>query len=436
MRLSSAALRRLAFVALVALLASVSMTPRTQQATDTVTLVWDPNPSGTSGYRIHVGTEPRVYDQTYDVRRATSFVFSDGVPGTRYYFAVTAYDAAGRDSPPSNEVSVLIGVEPETPVISQGCAASVAGRCDGMRVRADTLGPVRGIVGLPDGRLLVIENASQVRVLAPHGLITSPSLSIDASDAELTELVVASTFDRTAFVFVGTTELRRDGERAFRVIRYRLVQDTLGEGATIVGDLSFRGEHAPRFTVDDAGGIFVAMPGAGAARSDAYAGRVLRFAADGSVPEDHRGLSPILAHGLPVPLDLDWDGRAVWVVGLDERTQPVIGRLQLDTATDEWPRPLGPSGFAIPPGLEVAAFDVVSAGVAAPLASHAVIVDTMHRLHRVSIRDQESAAQVVAMTWTAHGVPIDVARGPLGSMYVVVKTSAGAFAVVEVPDRQ
>jgi hypothetical protein len=436
MRFSSVALRRLAFVALVALLATVSMALQTQQPTDSVTLAWDPNPPGTSGYRIHVGTESRVYDETYDVRRATSFVFTDGVPGTRYYFAVTAYDAAGRDSPPSNEVSMLIGGEPEASVSAQGCAASVAGSCDGMRVRADTLGLVRGLAALPDGRVLFVENGSQVRVLGPRGLVASPSLSIDAPDTELTELVVASSFDRTAFVFVGTTERRRDGERAFRVIRYRLVQDTLGEGATIVGDLSFRGEHAPRFTVDDAGGIFIAMPGAAGARTDAYAGRVLRFAADGSVPEDHRGFSPILANGVPVPLDLDWDGHTVWVIGLDERSQPVIGRLLLETGAEEWPRPLSAAGFAIPPGLEVAAFDVISGGFAQSLASHAVIVDTKHRLHRVRTRDQESGPRVEALRWTAHGVPVDVTVGPLGSMHVVVETAPGAFAVVEVTERQ
>ena len=416
------------------LLATVSHA--NQQAPDDVTLAWDPNKVATSGYRVYVGTESRVYDESFDVGLATTFVFSDGVPGTRYYFAVKAYNASGHESPASEEVSTVVGDEPEYSVIATNRAASVAPASHGTRLRADALGPVTGLAALPDGRVLFVENGRRVRLLEARGLITPPSLSTDDGDAEFTELVVDPSFGRSAFVFVGMTELRRDGERDFRVIRYRLVGDALGEGAAVVAGLSFRGEHAPRFVVDDAGRIYVAMPGAGEARADVYAGRMLRFAADGSVPPDQRGSSPILAESYPIPLDLDWDGRAVWIIGLDRDSQPAIGRLLPDTADNEWPRRLRGTDLQTPPGFEVAAFDVTTPSVSDPSSSPAVIVDTTRRLHRIRARVQDAVHEVEAMAWSTDALPVDVAVSPQGTIHVSVRTSAGSFAVVALTDRQ
>jgi hypothetical protein len=427
MRSSSAALRRrVGFLALVALLAAVSTTPRTAQSPASITIAWDANDDTTSGYRVHVGTESRIYEQTFDVGPDTSFVYAEGVPGTRYYFAVSAYDAHGSESPTSDEVTTVVGVEDEARVIFQGCPASAGGECQTTRVRADGLGPVRGLAALPDGRVLFVENARQVRVIEPGGLVATPSLGIDEGDAEFTELVVDPSFASTSFVFVGRTEPGQNGHQDFLVVRYRLVGDTLGQGAIIVGNLSFRGDHAPRFTVDDAGRIYVAMPRAADAGADLYGGRVLRFAADGSVPEDHPGSSPILAESLPVPLDLDWDGRAVWIVGLDERSHAAMGRVLLDAGDQEWPRRLSATSLESPPGLEVSALEMAG--------RQGVLIDTTQRLHRVLRFDLESVPQVEAMTWSANGLPLDVAIGPHGSIFLVVRMATGAFAVVEVTD--
>ena len=177
------------------------------------------------------------------------------------------------------------------------------------------------------------------------------------------------------------------------------------------------------------------MPGGAAARSDPYAGRVLRFAADGSVPEGQRGFSPIFADGFAVPRDLDWDGRGVWLVGLDERSQPGIARLLLDSADDQWPRQLSGAGLDLPPGLDVFAFDVTVPNGAHPSSAPSVIVDTTRRLHRVTMRERAFGARLEAMDWSADGVPVDVAVGQNGSIHVVIRTATGAFAVIQVIDR-
>jgi len=74
-----------------------------------VTLAWNP-PSGTSnlsGYRIYIGTAPGNYlqpaGQGISVGNVTTYTLLGLSGGTRYYFAVTAFDTTGNESPYSNE---------------------------------------------------------------------------------------------------------------------------------------------------------------------------------------------------------------------------------------------------------------------------------------------------------------------------------------------
>ena len=52
-----------------------------------------------------VGSSSRNYTQRIDEGNVSTGTVIGLVPGTTYYFAVTAYNAAGLDSPYSNEVS-------------------------------------------------------------------------------------------------------------------------------------------------------------------------------------------------------------------------------------------------------------------------------------------------------------------------------------------
>ena len=78
-------------------------------APNTTTLAWDavthPN---LSGYRIYYGTAPGIYLQPVgsgvSVGNITSFTVTGLTSGTRYYFAVTAFDTANNESAFSNEV--------------------------------------------------------------------------------------------------------------------------------------------------------------------------------------------------------------------------------------------------------------------------------------------------------------------------------------------
>ena len=63
--------------------------------------VTDPN---VAGYRIHFGTETRLYSHVTDVGKVTSFEVTSLERGTRYYFAATAYNISNESSNFSNEV--------------------------------------------------------------------------------------------------------------------------------------------------------------------------------------------------------------------------------------------------------------------------------------------------------------------------------------------
>ena len=79
-------------------------------ASGSVTLAWDPNPGNTVvGYHLYVGGASRNYTNMIDTGSATSGTVSGLVPGKTYYFAVTAYDVIGLESPaPDRELKLRV----------------------------------------------------------------------------------------------------------------------------------------------------------------------------------------------------------------------------------------------------------------------------------------------------------------------------------------
>jgi fibronectin type 3 domain-containing protein len=76
-------------------------------ARSTVTLTWDQPPDRTvKGYRVHYGvTSGRNYLHVLNAGKTTSCKVSDLVPGKKYYFVVTSYNASGKESLASNEAT-------------------------------------------------------------------------------------------------------------------------------------------------------------------------------------------------------------------------------------------------------------------------------------------------------------------------------------------
>ncbi len=73
-----------------------------------VTISWNANTESTlAGYKVYMGTAPRVYGTPVTLGKVTSYLKSNLAAGT-YYFAVTAYNTSGVQSSYSTEVTVTV----------------------------------------------------------------------------------------------------------------------------------------------------------------------------------------------------------------------------------------------------------------------------------------------------------------------------------------
>jgi hypothetical protein len=74
-----------------------------------LSFVWNPSSSpGIAGYALYYGIVSRAYNVRVDAGTNTTVVVNGLTPGTAYYFVVSAYDANGSESVPSNELSCSI----------------------------------------------------------------------------------------------------------------------------------------------------------------------------------------------------------------------------------------------------------------------------------------------------------------------------------------
>jgi len=91
--------------------ASVSVTTPPPQPSNSASLAWDAVTAAAnlSGYRVYFGSAPGTYlqplGQGISVGNVTAYTLTGLASGSLYYFAVTAFDTLGMESPYSNEVS-------------------------------------------------------------------------------------------------------------------------------------------------------------------------------------------------------------------------------------------------------------------------------------------------------------------------------------------
>lgn len=78
-----------------------------------VQLAWDASTDASvTGYRLWYGVASRNYTNTLDVQNKTTGTISNLLASTRYYFAATAYNAAGLESDWSAEINYLTPDQP------------------------------------------------------------------------------------------------------------------------------------------------------------------------------------------------------------------------------------------------------------------------------------------------------------------------------------
>ena len=83
------------------------------QAAQTVTLAWNASSdSSIAGYKLRYGTTSGALNQVVDAGKMTTKTVSNLNDGTTYFFTVTAYNTAGIESAPSNQVSYTTNAPP------------------------------------------------------------------------------------------------------------------------------------------------------------------------------------------------------------------------------------------------------------------------------------------------------------------------------------
>ncbi len=89
------------------------------QAVQSVSLAWDPSADpSVVGYFRYYGTTTGNYTNQVNVANVTSTTIPGLVAGATYFFAVTAYDAAGLESGPSAEIRYTVPSSNNPPTIA------------------------------------------------------------------------------------------------------------------------------------------------------------------------------------------------------------------------------------------------------------------------------------------------------------------------------
>ena len=110
------------FIFLVLLLQGIFFIQKPLAFAADLTLGWDPCfETDVVGYRVHYGTISRIYDTQIDVGNSTEWTLSGLEEDTTYFFAVTAYNSAGKESTYSQEFSVHTGL----PLVPGGIISSL-----------------------------------------------------------------------------------------------------------------------------------------------------------------------------------------------------------------------------------------------------------------------------------------------------------------------
>jgi fibronectin type III domain protein len=336
-----------------------------------VTVAWDPSPDErVVGYAVYVGTAPGNYDKVFIVRNRTYFTYTDAVPERQYYFAVVAYTDS-LVSEPSQAVSGYGQSTPALPVSgelsvpdvssryalnsSRGlpCTGAAGSGCYGTSIVASTEGAINALASTADGRVLLIEDGRRVRVFDGRTLSSDAAL-VAPPQVTFIGIAVDPRPDQRSRIYVAEAESGDGGTREVRIVRYRAVQDRLGEPAVIVGGLHVPEADSVPFTVDSNGRIFVAIPSVPTTGTPSPA-LVLGFESDGSALRHNRAASPIVASAPSVPTAIAWDDEAeqLWLAGIEGAAQTVV-RIPMNpllTSSDQWPRVPQPAALVSPDGI-------------------------------------------------------------------------------------
>jgi len=183
-------------------------------AAQSVTLAWNAV-SGVAGYRLQYGTASGSYDQTTDVGNTTTAAVSSLTPGVTYFFVATAYNAAGLESLPSNEVSFTTALD--LPAISamqrlpngefQFTVTDAVGQTDSVYASSDLATWTLLTTTVNSTGTFVVDDPEAANVERRFYRVTDSAATTDPVGFITLPIAGASGSEASAFSFVGISLL-------------------------------------------------------------------------------------------------------------------------------------------------------------------------------------------------------------------------------------
>ncbi len=213
---------------------------------------------------------------------------------------------------------------PQTPPAPSETFTAADGTRFGTQVLFSNLEVPWSMAFAPDGRLFFSERPGRVRVVKGGTLLPAPALTVSdiAAQGESGALGLAlhPAFASNHFVYLAYTAMGpgaggggtgAGGGIVNRVVRYRELNDTLGEPMVIIDNLSASSIHdGCRLRFGPDGKLYITMGDASnapvAQDLASYNGKILRLNDDGSVPSDNPFGSPVWSYGHRNPQGIDW----------------------------------------------------------------------------------------------------------------------------------
>jgi glucose/arabinose dehydrogenase len=195
----------------------------------------------------------------------------------------------------------------------------------------------------PDGRVFVTERPGRVRIIRNTELLPTPALTLtdvstpSGSESGLLGIALHPDFPTNHFVYIVYTASTSNGV-VNRLVRYREVNDQLGERAILLDDVPAASIHdGSRLKFGPDGRLYMTMGDANvrsrAQSLSSLAGKILRLNADGTTPSDNPFSSEIYSYGHRNPQGIDWHPASgeLWETehgpaGFDEVNRIRIGR--------------------------------------------------------------------------------------------------------------
>jgi glucose/sorbosone dehydrogenase len=284
----------------------------------------------------------------------------------------------------------------------------------------------------PDGRLLFVEGATKVRVVANQTLVREPAL-VAPTSSRIVGMAVDADFTASHLVYVASTDQTTGKGVTLNITRYREVTNTLGEAATIVTALPFAADAMAPLAVDASGLLYAAMP----STTDADdSGALLRFTRDGRVPSENANASPIIAFGYsrPTGLAIDSAKRRIWVSGNTARWTHGVSTFSLTSdAGTAWPRLPRTLGTWV----QSERFHAANIGLTRREGETSRLLITAGRQLYDGLIGEDGRLNALNEVIFNGDLAIEVAApGPSGRLFVVVKDAGGAASILQMQLQQ